>query len=89
MELPATADAFLADRVGIATPLADATLESVISKVLASRLPGHPKIVTNEEDRVRHARGQSLPDWVAMRSGNFGVFPDGVAYPETSDEVSF
>jgi hypothetical protein len=25
LELPATADAFLADRVGIATPLADAT----------------------------------------------------------------
>jgi alkyldihydroxyacetonephosphate synthase len=38
-------------------------------------------------DLLCHARGQSLPDWLAMRSGNLGMFPDGVAYPATDDEV--
>jgi alkyldihydroxyacetonephosphate synthase len=88
LELPANAGGFLSDKVGVATPLAEVTLESVISKVPASRLPEHPLIVTAEEDRVRHARGQSLQDWLAMRSGDFEVFPDGVAYPETSAEVA-
>jgi len=88
LELPANAGVFLSGKVGVATPLADVTLESVISQVPASRLPEHPLIVTAEEDRVRHARGQSLVDWLAMRSGDFEVFPDGVAYPETSDDVA-
>ena len=73
--------------IGEPTPLNDATLESVMAKVPASRLPKHPLIVTAAEDRVRHARGQSFPDWLAMRSGDFGVFPDGVAYPDTSAQV--
>jgi len=73
--------------IGEPKPLKDATLEEVMAKVPASRLPQHALIVTAEEDRVRHARGQSFPDWLAMRSGDFGVFPDGVAYPETSAQV--
>ncbi len=36
---------------------------------------------------MRHARGQSLADWLAMRSGEFGVFPDGVAYPESAAQI--
>ena len=32
-------------------------------------------------DRVLHARGQSLPDWVALRSGRLGAVPDAVARP--------
>ena len=39
------------------------------------------------EDRLRHARGQSLPDWLALRSGEFGTFPDAVAFPGNSEEV--
>jgi alkyldihydroxyacetonephosphate synthase len=38
-------------------------------------------------DRVRHARGQSLPDWVALRGGRIDAFPDGVAAPTSSGEV--
>ncbi len=53
----------------------------------ATRLPTHPLIDTTAETRVRHARGQSLPDWLAMRSGQFGHFPDGVAQPESSAQV--
>ena len=32
-------------------------------------------------------REDSLPDWLAMRSGRFGVFPDGVAFPKTAQEI--
>jgi alkyldihydroxyacetonephosphate synthase len=34
-----------------------------------------------------HARGQSFPDWIALRSGHLGQFPDGVAYPATGSDV--
>jgi alkyldihydroxyacetonephosphate synthase len=45
-------------------------------------------LVSDEaEDRVWHARGQSLPDWIALRSGRIPAFPDGVAYPTTDGEV--
>jgi alkyldihydroxyacetonephosphate synthase len=73
--------------IGKPEPLPSATLEQVMATVPASRLPQHPLVVTDAEDRVRHARGQSFPDWLAMHSGEFGVFPDGVAYPETSAQV--
>lgn len=86
--LPENGDRFLEERVGKASALPDATLESVCAQVPQSRLAPHPKIVTQAEDRVRHARGQSLPDWLAMRSGDFGRFPDGVAYPESREEVA-
>ncbi len=67
--------------------LPDASLASVIAKAPPSRLPPHPLVSTDAETRIRHARGQSFPDWLAMRSGNFGRLPDGVALPTTSDEA--
>jgi len=87
MAIPGNGEDFLVARVGPSRPLRDAPLEEVLAKVPASRLPEHPLISTDPEERVRHARGQSLPDWLAMRSGEFGRFPDGVAYPETSEQV--
>ena len=87
VDLPAHGEAFLAELIGSGQKLADATLAEVLVKVPASRLPAHPLVITAAEDRVRHARGQSLPDWLAMRSGDFGVFPDGVAYPETAAQI--
>lgn len=87
VELPAHGEAFLAELVGPGQALADASLEQVLGQVPASRLPAHPLVSQDAEVRVRHARGQSLPDWLAMRSGEFGVFPDGVAQPETADQV--
>lgn len=78
---------FLADRLGKAKPPTEATLAEVVSKVPPSRLTGHPLISTDPEDRVRHARGQSFPDWLAMHGGEFGVFPDGVAHPANIQDV--
>ena len=67
--------------------LPDASLASVMAQVPESRLPSHPLVSAGAETRIRHARGQSFPDWLAMRSGDFGRFPDGVALPATSEEV--
>ena len=79
--------AFLRDRLGPGNILPDATLEEVIARVPPSRLPADARYSIDPEDRVRHARGQSLPDWLALRSGEFGAFPDAVAFPESDDDV--
>lgn len=85
--LQQSAQRFLQDLIGPGRRLPDASLEQVMAQVPPSRLPAHPLIVQDSEIRVRHARGQSLPDWLAMRSGEFGQFPDGVALPETGAQV--
>lgn len=87
LELPANGLEFLHQRIGVATPLTDASFDSVCARVPESRLPAHPDVDTSSAERVRHGRGQSLADWVAMRSGDPGHFPDGVAFPETSDQA--
>ncbi|MBI5543456.1 MAG: FAD-binding oxidoreductase, partial [Deltaproteobacteria bacterium] len=70
--LPDTAGPFLEKALGPAEPPRDATLAEVVTQVPASRLPVHPRVSTDAADRVRHARGQSFPDWVALRSGRIG-----------------
>lgn len=87
VHLPDAGAAFLAARLGPGQPLADASLAEVLAQVPPSRLPEHPLITRDAETRVRHARGQSLPDWLAMRSGAFGVFPDAVGLPETPAQI--
>ncbi len=67
--------------VGPGTPPRDATVEQVLAAVPPSRLPAHPLVSTDPFARLTHARGQSLPDWLALRSGRLPAFPDGVAYP--------
>ena len=85
--LPASAARYLVETLGPAQPSQDAALKTVLTSVPPSRLPAHPLICDNAETRVTHARGQSFPDWVAMRSGRFGAFPDGVAFPQSREEV--
>ena len=85
--LHALAARLIEEWIGPATPPRDVPLADVVRAVPASRLPDHPLIMTDAAERVRHARGQSLPDWVALRSGRIPVFPDGVAYPTTEDDV--
>jgi len=85
--LPEGARQFLVEIAGPGTPPRDAALADVVAGVPESRLPDHALVSKDPEDRVRHARGQSLPDWIALRSGRIPAFPDGVAYPGTDDEV--
>jgi len=85
--LPETAVPFLTARVGPGVPTPDAQLADVVACVPPSRLPAHSLINQEPETRLRHACGQSLPDWVAMRYGRFPAFPDGVAFPTTDSDV--
>lgn len=85
--LGAGASRFLESKIGAGTRPRDATLSDVLKQVPASRLPAHPLVSTAAADRARHARGQSFPDWVALRSGRIGAFPDGVAFPEREADV--
>jgi alkyldihydroxyacetonephosphate synthase len=78
---------FLEARVGPGRPARDADLDEVTRVVPPSRLPTHPLVSVDAADRVRHARGQSLPDWVALRAGRLGALPDGVARPTSGAEV--
>ncbi len=87
MPLPENGLDFLRERIGLGVMLADVTLQEVNKKVPDSRIPDHYLIDTDAEVRVRHAKGQSLPDWLALRSGEIEAFPDGVAFPETTEEV--
>ena len=89
MELPKNGQEFLAQRIGNGHKLPDAQLAEVCAKVPATRLAvSHALISTDAETRVRYARGQSLADWLALRSGEFGLFPDAVAFPESSEQVA-
>jgi alkyldihydroxyacetonephosphate synthase len=85
--LPDSAARYLAGFIGEGLHLQDASLEQTLRSVPHSSLPSHPLISTAAEERLRHARGQSLPDWIALRSGRVGASPDGVAYPKSDDDV--
>jgi alkyldihydroxyacetonephosphate synthase len=73
--------------IGPAEPPRDQSLEGALAQVGPSRLAAHPLISTTPEDRLRHARGQSFTDLVALRSGAELSFPDGVARPSSRAEV--
>lgn len=85
--LPESAAAFLEELVGPGTPQPDATLADVAAAVPASRLPAHPLVSSVPALRVQVARGQSFPDWVALRYGRIPAYPDGVANPHIEEEV--
>lgn len=87
LPLPRTALAYLQERAGTGAPVHDAELSAVTASVPPSRLPDDPRIDTNPEKRVRYARGQSLPDWLALRFGRIARVPDGVAFPQSAQDV--
>lgn len=78
---------YLTKRLGSLNPLPDAAKETVLSAVTDSRLPAHSLVDTSAEERLMHARGQSTHDWVDLRYGRVNSFPDGVAFPESDEDV--
>ena len=86
-ELTKTSQDYIENILGKSKALPEITLDEAIAKVPKSRAPQHKLINTDAEIRVRHCRGQSIPDWLATHSGDFGTFPDGVALPSTTIEV--
>lgn len=77
---------FLESKLGPSRKPQDISLEELTKKVPQSHI-GHKLVTTDSFDRVRHARGQSLPDWIALRSGNIEYFPAGVAYPQSNQDI--
>ena len=77
--------------IGKTKNLKSVSLQQVLKTVPKSRLPAAltelDTVSVDQEVRLRHARGQSFPDWIAMHGGDFEVFPDGVAFPESTDDV--
>lgn len=65
----------------------DVPLEYCLNKIPASRLSRHPLITTAQNQRLFHAHGQSLPDWVVLRGGILDRFPDGVAFPVNIKQI--
>jgi alkyldihydroxyacetonephosphate synthase len=85
--LDEAARAFLAERVGPTQPLQSAPLDQVLAAIPASRLGNSTLFKTDARERLMHARGQSLPDWLALRHGRIGPVADGVALPQTHEEA--
>jgi alkyldihydroxyacetonephosphate synthase len=86
--LPHSAKEYLETQIEAGLSLEDASLLDALSLVPNSRLTTeHPLISKLPTDRLLHARGQSLPDWIALRSGRIDHFPDGVAYPEDGSDL--
>ena len=77
--------------IGKTKKLNSVSLAQVLKTVPKSRLPAAitelVMVSVDSEDRLRHARGQSFPDWIAMHGGDFEVFPDAVAFPESTADV--
>lgn len=85
--VPPSAARFIEQLIGPGKPPKDASLENVLNRVPSSRLPQHSLVSHDKAIRLKHARGQSAADWIALRSGIVDTFPDGVAYPEDGEQV--
>lgn len=92
--LPAQAGAFLDERLGPPTPPPEASLDQVCARIELqhrSRFRAdqeQPAYVSlDAEHRLRASFGQSLGDWLSLRSGQFERVVDAVAFPEHSGQV--
>lgn len=84
--LPVDALDFLQDRLGALSATPDVTFDQMLQAVPQPRLQ-HPQVDSSPEVRLLHSRGQSFPDWIALRYGRIPAFPDGVATPQTTEAV--
>ena len=78
---------FLEQLVGKSSQPKDISQNEVLTRIPKSRLPKHARVSTDPLTRLRHARGQSFPNWIDLRSGLLKTFPDGVASPMSTEEV--
>ncbi len=94
--LPDGADALLAAAFGdlhSSRPVAPTDVGLPPSRLGAAALAalrdllGDDHVSTDPQARVRHTRGKSTPDLLAMRSGDASAAPDAVVSPGTHDEV--
>lgn len=89
--LPASARSMLGHIIGPGSAPRDATLAALVAALPPSRIDASDAdalhLSLDPADRLFHARGQSLPDWIALRSGRSIVAPDAVARPPDAAAV--
>jgi alkyldihydroxyacetonephosphate synthase len=79
--------AFLRERIGPGIKPNDATFDLVCRGIPPGRLKPHALIDMSPQARLRNGLGQSMHDWLRLRYGEVGPLPDGVAFPESSEQV--
>jgi len=87
MALAPEALAYLEARLGPGTVPHDAAFEAACAAIPPGRLPPHRLVDAAPATRLTHALGQSLPDWLRLRHGRVETEPDGVAFPESGEDV--
>ncbi len=87
MDLNSGARAMMAERLGPGHPGQDADRKKLLKKVPASRLPKHKLIQLDADTRFAMAFGESYGDWIRKRFGEIPPVPDGVAFPESREDV--
>jgi len=65
-ELSKNSRDYIENILGESTVLPQITLDDAIAKVPQSRAPHHKLINIDAEVRLRHCRGQSIPDWLTQ-----------------------
>lgn len=83
----AAARVFLRERIGEGAAPRDATREESLRAVGAARIPASALFTDDPALRLDRSRGQSFPDWLAMKSGRIGPVADAVALPQTHEDV--
>ncbi|MBK7003474.1 MAG: FAD-binding oxidoreductase [Rhodoferax sp.] len=87
MELNKGTRTMLAERLGPGRPGIDAKKSILLNRLPASRIPNNPLIQRNAAARLAMGFGESYVDWIRKRFGALPPLPDGVAYPESTQEV--
>ena len=87
LDLPPRGLRVLQDLIGEGRSRPDYPLDKHLDRMPTSRLSQHPLISSDPKQRLDHAHGQSLPDWIGLRGGILQRYPDGVALPTTLEEI--
>ncbi len=85
--LPSSSQRFLLQLVGGGVRPREASIQEILNCIPKSRLRDHPLVSVDPFQRLTHARGQSFPNWLDLRSGQLDVYPDGVAFPVSNEDV--
>jgi len=86
--IPQSAISFLESKIGRSITPNDISLKTIIKSVPESRLPDFALLNKTQEERLKHAAGQSLADWIALRGGGIKFFPDAVAFPYNEKDIT-
>jgi alkyldihydroxyacetonephosphate synthase len=87
MNLNKSARAMMGQLLGPGHPGQDAERKALLKKIPPTRLPKNSLIQTDASSRFAMALGESYGDWIRKRFGAMPPVPDGVAFPQTSQEV--